>query len=669
MSASTKRACDACTRRKVRCDKLHPCSTCSKTQKECIYSASLPSRRHRKRAADSDILSKLSEYEELMRKHNIKFTPLDNSWIPSALEEKLVSTPPLSYTSYDTRVSSGSSPAESGGPDDTDETKTRPSSVPCEGARIWFALPKDLREPPIDQLTWPGSIPRDNLTESGSRTMALHLMPFHPPFGPALLGLHPEPKHIFKLWQLFADNVNPLTKVVHAPSLQQRITDASWNLEEVDKPLEAIMFAIYALAITAIKAPDCMEYFGETKAALLSKYRSAAAQALGAANLQFTRDFEVLQALVLFILIEPRSELGVTMTSLAVRIGHKMALHRIATSSQLTFFEQEMRVRVWWQIRSLEARARKVLGLVSTRGDFGDTRMPLNINDGEMHPRMTTRPVVEHDGATEMLYCRMKIHIQNWVYTSPTVSVHFKVSPLELIISTDPKAIATKRKAYEEIREIYEDRFLRYCDLSIPLHYITATVARLSLHRMIFWCFHPMHQPNKGRDISPHEQDEVFESSIRILELEHQLRETQFATQLIEHMTAKTQVDALVYMISELRLRTSGRLVNAAWGLVEKMFLSHPELLQEDARFYTALADLTLEAWEARRRGFEAHGAEDTPGFIRMIQEARGNISLEEAAAAAAAASGRQLPETEFQVVWTLDDTFDWSRWSGFPAI
>jgi hypothetical protein len=138
-------------------------------------------------------------------------------------------------------------------------------------------------------------------TSSSSDIVTSLLIPVRLSGAPQPLELHPEPKHIFKLWQAFTDNVNPLTKVIHAPTLQQRILETSWNLETVTRPLEAVMFGVYALAVTSMKPPDCVQAFGETRSVLLNRYRSGAAQALIAAELHSTRDLEVLQALVLFL--------------------------------------------------------------------------------------------------------------------------------------------------------------------------------------------------------------------------------------------------------------------------------------------------------------------------------------------------------------------------------
>jgi len=81
-------ACSLCARRKVKCDKGDPCSNCQKTQAQCLYDAPAP-HRSRKRAADEDLLARLTLYEDLLRKHNIDFSHYANTWVPSGLEVQL----------------------------------------------------------------------------------------------------------------------------------------------------------------------------------------------------------------------------------------------------------------------------------------------------------------------------------------------------------------------------------------------------------------------------------------------------------------------------------------------------------------------------------------------------------------------------------------------------
>jgi hypothetical protein len=115
------------------------------------------------------------------------------------------------------------------------------------------------------------------------------------------LELHPDPKHVFKLWQAFVDNVNPLAKIIHAPTLQERVIEAAWAVESAAKPLEATMLAVYALAVGSMKSADCIRLLGERRAVLVNRYRTGALRALSSTDILSTRDLEVLQALALVL--------------------------------------------------------------------------------------------------------------------------------------------------------------------------------------------------------------------------------------------------------------------------------------------------------------------------------------------------------------------------------
>ncbi len=368
-------------------------------------------------------------------------------------------------------------------------------------------------------------------------------------------------------------------------------------------------------------------------------------------------------------LIEPRSELSVTGFALAMRVGHKMGLHRTGAEPHIPFFEQEMRLRVWWQLRGRESQARRTaLGLpLSYQADFGDVRMPLNVNDADLHPRMEGPPTVEHTGPAEMLYCLMKYEFAHWIRTSPTVSTSVHANPQDLITSTSTDAMRRKRQALAELDPGYRNKYVRKCNKSIPLHHLSATVVDLTVHRMRFWCYHPRHQPEDGKRMSRADQDTVFESSVRMLQLDYEMATVPYSAHLLEHMMARTQVDALVYMMNELRLRVSGDLVRTAWSLVERLYGDYPDLLQDDGKFYTALADLTLEGWEARRRELRACGNEvAVPRFIELLQVARGKAGAGSVDDGQPAAIGGMALEGEPSLGMAHDDPFDWEYWNEF---
>ncbi len=115
-----------------------------------------------------------------------------------------------------------------------------------------------------------------------------------------LSTLHPEPVQIFRFWQVYLDNVNPMLKVIHAPSMQARIVEAISDLESISPTLEALMFSIYCMSVTSLSVEDCQAMFNSSKGDLLTKYQSGCQQALLNSGFLRTSDRDCLTALYLY---------------------------------------------------------------------------------------------------------------------------------------------------------------------------------------------------------------------------------------------------------------------------------------------------------------------------------------------------------------------------------
>ena len=117
--------------------------------------------------------------------------------------------------------------------------------------------------------------------------------------------LHPQPLHVFQLWQLYLDNVNPLLKVTHTPSLQGRIIEAAGNIVNLKPELEALMFSIYCTAIASLGEDDCQARFGSAKSDLLAWYHLGCQQALLNSRFLRSTDRDCLTALYLYLVRLP----------------------------------------------------------------------------------------------------------------------------------------------------------------------------------------------------------------------------------------------------------------------------------------------------------------------------------------------------------------------------
>ncbi|RFU28617.1 hypothetical protein B7463_g7741, partial [Scytalidium lignicola] len=112
---------------------------------------------------------------------------------------------------------------------------------------------------------------------------------------------HPLPEGIHQLWKIFVENIDPLTKVIHAPTLQPEIEKAASNIRAVPRSFEALMFAIYSAAVMSLTDDECRQRLCEPRKVLLSRYISATKAALSCARFMETTSLVVLQALIVHL--------------------------------------------------------------------------------------------------------------------------------------------------------------------------------------------------------------------------------------------------------------------------------------------------------------------------------------------------------------------------------
>lgn len=113
--------------------------------------------------------------------------------------------------------------------------------------------------------------------------------------------LHPSPIHIFQLWQTYINNINPLLRLTHVPTVQGQVIAAAPSLEKTPRGLEALMFSIYLMALISLEDSEVQGMFGEPRMQVVSKFHLATQQALVNAGLMRTNDISVLQAYILYL--------------------------------------------------------------------------------------------------------------------------------------------------------------------------------------------------------------------------------------------------------------------------------------------------------------------------------------------------------------------------------
>lgn len=318
-------SCVLCAQRKVKCDKrLSGCNNCSKGRVPCLYKAPPPPRRRKKGVRDVDTATKLRVYEAALRKAGLD---------PESLLKDA--------TLYNNNQSSDGSIAndqlssqQSGFSHQTPDSNEIGVLVTEHGKSrylengVWTSLRsefrdlKDILDESSDEELSSGNIANapESFHPDGSRLL------FGSPMSSiGLRPLHPQPIQAFKLWQTYLDNVNPLIKLFHAPTVQQLMSEANGNLDGIPRNVEALLFAIYCIAVESLSDGECITMMGEPKDVVRQRFRSGAQHALINASFLKTSDVMVLQALTLFIVSHPLSllDLVVQLTRIGVTPKHR----------------------------------------------------------------------------------------------------------------------------------------------------------------------------------------------------------------------------------------------------------------------------------------------------------------------------------------------------------
>lgn len=128
-----------------------------------------------------------------------------------------------------------------------------------------------------------------------------HLLFGSPKADVRLSTLHPEQVQVFRLWQIYLENVDPLLKVTHTPTLQSRIINAVSDLEGISLTMEALLFSVYCVSILSLTNQECRSFFGSPRNDLLATYQFACQQSLLNCKALRSGNVESLTALFLYL--------------------------------------------------------------------------------------------------------------------------------------------------------------------------------------------------------------------------------------------------------------------------------------------------------------------------------------------------------------------------------
>ncbi|KAK0620079.1 fungal-specific transcription factor domain-containing protein [Immersiella caudata] len=614
-------ACALCQQRKVKCDRQIPCATCTKAGvgASCVPSTPAPVRRRRRPA--QDLRRRLARCEELLLQHANQ--PPESPPLPSQqFEGQLLEAQP------ETPGSGSASPRPSYARPAhivvKDENRTR-----LMDGHLMASLYEELQN--MRDIVETEAVTLDGRDDSDADLLLSGVDP-----SINVQDLQPDPVHVFRLWQLYLDRVNPLTKIIHVPTLQPIVLEATTNIEAIPVHQQALLFSIYLMAIMSTSADECVQMFGISKEEAMRRYTLGAKASLIKFNFLKNENMEILQALLLFqFSLHGRCDRYALwiISGIILRIAHKMGYHRDGEALGLTPFETEMRRRLWWQVMSRDSTQGAVSGIMSpSMLPVGwDCKEPANLNDADLFPSSTESPR-PREGPTEMGFCLI-FHRAHKLMAEILADRQAMRGVEAAILGQTPDGKGTPGEIQWTLARFRDLAISIDAELkSLESRYIDTKAgnAHVAVHGLRFMMLGSLlpsltpieEQPEWGVEILTPE-DNVFK--MLVISHEHAcdayglLKSLRFEWWLDPHF----QTECFAALVAQLCNRPTGSLSERAWKVLTRTFEQRPDPLKILTQEHKSYAQYILKGWDARERALVESGQPvDRPAFIERLQMA-----------------------------------------------
>ncbi|PIA98390.1 putative transcriptional regulatory protein [Cercospora beticola] len=570
MDATQKRdnhtpSCSVCQRRKVKCDRVYPCAACTKSGLECVFPE--PGTHGKRKRRNTG--------------HQTATQDGSTNSRPSYTDRATTTATIGSFREPANDISSPASTSSQGAGTSTARLVSEGGGYRYVNNHLWNAISTD----PHASNGSPTVSPEDAKPSPGGRSgHGIYEEPTRPEdastgrnlifggSGPGHPGSFQAPaSQIVFLWQAFQGNVDPVMKISHAPSVQNIVLGQIGN--QVLPPNEqALVYAIYMIAVVSLTNEQCGESLGESRNGLLQKYRAATEAALSAAGFITSTDIMVLQALIYYLsALRSLGEIQLvwSLLGIAIRIAGTLGLARDGTSLGLSPFDTEMRRRLWWGLVYFDGRMAELVGQDGDlMGSSFDAGAPSNLNDSDLFPTMTRLPEARR-GPSDACYLQARVlsitvarSLQS--ITGPSGTWH------RLHDASMPTA--EKLEIMRRIEQRYSEEIIEPCDPTVPLQWLSINTAKTFSTKLRLISKIPIVDLDKDWEDADGFSENAFILSMDLLQIQLNLWCEPSVQPWRWHWQAHFQWYALVTLLRQTRLRRSGRGASRAWTLIRKVF-------------------------------------------------------------------------------------------------
>ncbi|KAK7756072.1 hypothetical protein SLS62_002015 [Diatrype stigma] len=549
-----ERSCLACHRRKVRCSKELPCSTCVKNHVACSY----PPAGRKRRAPNpktriTDIATRVSQLERTLVSSSRASEPPPRATTSSRDTSRVAEAP---YTPY-SQTQDGYEVNKEALVENQYYNEDLLSRVIEQERDIHSALATPRNNPPKLRPFNPMGILSNPLNFTGE-----------------LAALHPPKQAAMQLWRVFVQNVGPAVHVFHTPTTEINVYSVIHDATKAHPDTLALVFSIYFTAAITLEPEEAEKLLGRDKESGLMMLKTGVEQAFAEADFLSHTSTTLLQALAIYLVLRTACtttdnlQMGIRshnpgrgvwiLTGLAVRAAESAGLHRDGKKLKLTPFESEIRRRIWWHIVGRDGRSSEDYGISSSNNiPLSTVELPLNVNDGALYPEMTKLPTPSL-GWTEMTLSLVGMEMfRAWTQLQTAIT------------SSPPPDRAVRDKIISDWKIRVEPHIQR-CNPIVPIQRMTIFVFRFTftkfdiVSRQQWACIEHPKQPDFT--------SEALEQACETLQMVIDAWDDELLFDYRWLYRSFTQYHLPLYILWHLCLRPQGPCVARAWEVIDALF-------------------------------------------------------------------------------------------------
>ncbi|EGD92409.1 hypothetical protein H112_00010 [Trichophyton rubrum D6] len=390
----------------------------------------------------------------------------------------------------------------------------------------------------------------------------------------------------FVLLDIFYSNVDPMTRLVHKPSLRKRFFQYTMEIYGPNSQtstdngtlqpsypaihtFEPLALAIFYSAINSLSPEAVQARFATEKGLLLARFQQGVEYGLGKESFLTTPRIEVLQAFVLLLTCQSREDdmsRTWTLLGLAMRIALSQGLHRepsLFPSKNMDVVQVEVRRRLWHQICYLDFRSAEGRGQEPTIADEDyTTLLPRNIDDDDLvegeHLVVGTYSPPGFTDMTGHLIRLNGIHCFRRIIRS-TYRLERRLKSLGINGNNDMYPVTELQSLFIEIRNMVDEmtahlqtQYLQYCDPNVAKQRLALGLAAVIEWRCwsIFW----LRTPKQYREavVDPEIRESVLTKSISLVESMNMMPDDKDAEKFQWHIGGHACFQAIMHIVSEL---------------------------------------------------------------------------------------------------------------------